>query len=94
MQVPLPSVNIPYKLPWVEAQPPQLPPAQQIPLCPKPEHMLTDAAQTRLQHWLDAQLRDLVAINISLARGTPPSKIDRSNRPKALAIGAPSRMHF
>jgi len=43
-RVPLPSINLPYRLPWVAAQPPQLPPHEPTPSCPRPEHMLTEAA--------------------------------------------------
>lgn len=86
-KVAMPDVNVPYLLPWVPLQPAQPLPSEEPPLCPRPRDMLTAKAQRKLQEWLDAQLLDLVHINASLARGVSPSRIDRSRRPKAIAIG-------
>lgn len=85
--VPFPDEVLPYQLPWTRLPPLQRPPASAAPDCPRPRQMFGTEARGRLATWLDAQRLDLLRINQSLAQGIQFDRIDRSQRPSAIAIG-------
>ena len=86
--VALTRVHEPISTSWMPLPPPQKAPGPGAPACPRSvSDLLLESAVARTYEWLDHQLADLLFIQEQLEKGVNAAAIDRSLRPRPIAIG-------